>query len=129
MQLQIKSLRRLPFQAAAEVESPFPALKNIVIDADEAQLDSVEETRLAVVKLNLWHARPIEIHSAEAVLSISNALPEVQICGEVANILSHDCIEIQLDETHLIKVWSEVALSTKPGDVLAFQGEIHGSIE
>lgn len=133
----IKSLSRLPYQAAAVLRnSSYPGLYSLIIDADETELDQLQqqqEQQLPVLlTLSLWQAELAATKSlpedAAALYQPLAALPEVWLQGRVAGQLSADSVLLQL-ETELtpLMVWFSAPIALEQGNRLRVKGELHAT--
>lgn len=132
----IKSLSRLPYQAAAVLRnSSYPGLYSLIIDADETELDQLQqqqEQQLPVrLTLSLWQAELAATESfpedAAALYQPLAALPEVWLQGRVAGQLSADTALLQLETEQTLMVWISAPIALEQGSWLCVKGELHAT--
>lgn len=133
----IKSLSRLPYQAAAVLRnSSYHGLYSLIIDADETELDQLQqqqEQQLPVLlTLSLWQAELAATKSlpedAAALYQPLAALPEVWLQGRVAGQLSADTALLQLEtEQTPLMVWFSAPIALEQGSWLCVKGELHAT--
>lgn len=134
MQISVKLKRfsRLPFHAGAELaDSSYPGLTTLIIDADEAELDYLEQTiQPQLLRLSLWQAELIEPDELSPALQpLVHGMPLVRVCGEVVEQLASGQLRIKLaDHPQPLQVWCELAASVRPGQRLCLQGELHATV-
>ena len=134
----IKSLSRLPYQAAAVLRnSSYHGLYSLIIDADETELDQLQqqqEQQLPVLlTLSLWQAELAAVESlpedAAALYQPLAALPEVWLQGRVAGQLSADTALLQLEtEPAPLMVWFSAPIALEQGRWLCVKGELHATL-
>ncbi|MCT8125928.1 hypothetical protein H1D31_07835 [Alishewanella sp. BS5-314] len=133
----IKSLSRLPYQAAAVLRnSSYPGLYSLIIDADETELDQLQQQQEqqvpVLLTLSLWQAELAATESlpkdAAALNQPLAALPEVWLQGRVAGQLSADTALLQLEkeQTPLV-VWFSSPIALEQGCWLCVKGELHAT--
>jgi len=132
----IKSLSRLPYQAAAVLRnSSYHGLYSLIIDADETELDQLQqqqEQQLPVLlTLSLWQAELAATESfpedAAALYQPLAALPEVWLQGRVAGQLSADTALLQLETEQTLMVWFSAPIALEQGSWLCVKGELHAT--
>lgn len=133
----IKSLSRLPYQAAAVLRnSSYPGLYSLIIDADETELDQLQqqqEQQLPVLlTLSLWQAELAATESlpedAAALYQPLAALPEVWLQGRVGGQLSADTALLQLETEQTLMVWFSAPIALEQGSWLCVKGELHATL-
>lgn len=132
IRVKLKRLSRLPFHAGAELaECDYAGLQTLIIDADEAELDMLEQTTdYQHLNLSLWQAELIDAEQLTPALQpLVNGMPLVRVCGEVVAKLSADQLLLKLaDHPKPLHLWCEQASTVSIGQRLCLQGELHATL-
>lgn len=130
--VKLKRLSRLPFHAGAELaECSYAGLQTLIIDADEAELDRLEQTTdYQQLNLSLWQATFTDAEQLSPALQpLVNGMPLVRVCGEVVARLGADQLLLKLaDHPQPLHLWCEQASAVGIGQRLCLQGELHATL-